>query len=31
MPYTPEELQNLQWYQDLIDQDEQQQNQKKER
>jgi len=24
MPYTPEELQNLQWYQDLIDQDEQQ-------
>ena len=24
MPYTPEELQNMAWYQDLLDQDEQQ-------
>ena len=23
MPYTPEELQNLPWYQNLIDEDEQ--------
>ena len=29
MPYTQEELKNLQWYQDLIDEDEQQYLQRK--
>mgnify|MGYP001328065136 CR=1 FL=1 len=31
MPYTPEELQNLTWYQNLINQDEQQYLIRKER